>query len=100
VFREFNATMSVFLSPFLVKVADKAEHAGVRHNNVFLDAFDEGWMSRLGALDAAVLSVGHWSLIPDLYHDGGRVVACHDRADLNHTETDFFDVFQDAIHWT
>ncbi|RCV20999.1 hypothetical protein SETIT_4G103800v2 [Setaria italica] len=100
VFREFNATVSVFWSPFLVKVAEKAEHAGVRHNNVFLDAFDERWMSQLGALDVAVLSVGHWFLIPGVYHDGGRVVACHDCADLNHTETDFFGVFRDAIHRT
>jgi hypothetical protein len=29
---------------------------GVQHNNVFLDAFDEQWMLRLGAHDAAVLS--------------------------------------------
>ncbi|OEL16150.1 Protein ALTERED XYLOGLUCAN 4, partial [Dichanthelium oligosanthes] len=100
VFREFNATVSVFWSPFLVKVAEKAERAGVRHNNVFLDAFDERWMSRLGALDAAVLSVGHWFLIPGVYHDGGLVVACHDCADLNHTETDFFGAFRDAVHRT
>ncbi|CAN6164460.1 unnamed protein product [Urochloa humidicola] len=100
VFREFNATVSVFWSPFLVKADEKAERDGVRHNNVFLDAFDERWMSRLGALDAAVLSVGHWFLIPGVYHDGGRVVACHDCADLNHTETDFFGVFKDAVHRT
>ncbi|XP_062233211.1 xyloglucan O-acetyltransferase 2-like [Phragmites australis] len=100
VFREFNATVSIFWSPFLVKVAEKAEHAGVRHNNVFLGAFDERWMSQLGALDAAVLSVGHWFLIPGIYHDGGRVVGCHDCAEFNHTETGFFGAFRDAIHRT
>ncbi|CAL5052096.1 unnamed protein product [Urochloa decumbens] len=100
VFREFNATVSVFWSPFLVKADEKAERHGVRHNNVFLDAFDERWMSWLGALDAAVLSVGHWFLIPGVYHDGGLVVACHDCADLNHTETDFFGVYKDAVRRT
>jgi hypothetical protein len=101
VFREHNATVSVFWSPFLVKVAEKAERAGgVRHNNVFLDAFDERWMSQLGALDAAVLSVGHWFLLPGIYHDGGSVVGCHDCAELNHTETDFFGVFKTAIYRT
>ncbi|TVU11885.1 hypothetical protein EJB05_45495 [Eragrostis curvula] len=100
VFREHNATVSVFWSPFLVKVTEKAEHAGVRHNNVFLDAFDERWMSQLGALDAVVLSVGHWFLIPGVYHDGGRVVGCHDCADLNRTETGFFGAFRDAVHRT
>ncbi|RLN13671.1 hypothetical protein C2845_PM09G08020 [Panicum miliaceum] len=99
-FREFNATVSVFWSPFLVRAAEKAERAGARHNHVFLDAFDERWMSQLGALDAAVLSVGHWFLLPGVYHDGGRVVACHDCADLNHTETDFFGAFRDAVHRT
>lgn len=100
VFREFNATVSIFWSPFLVKVAEKAEHAGVRHNNVFLDSFDERWMSQLGALDAAVLSIGHWFLIPGIYHDGGKVVGCHDCAEFNHTEIAFFGVFKDAVHRT
>lgn len=100
VFHEYNATVSIFWSPLLVKVVEKAEHAGVRHNNVFLDAFDERWMSQLGALDAAVLSVGHWFLIPGIYHDAGNVVGCHDCAGLNHTETDFFGVFKEAVHRT
>uniref|UniRef100_A0ACD5ZTF2 Uncharacterized protein n=1 Tax=Avena sativa TaxID=4498 RepID=A0ACD5ZTF2_AVESA len=100
VFRDYNATVSIFWSPLLVKVAEKAEQAGVRHNNVFLDSFDERWMSQLGALDVAVLSVGHWFLIPGIYHDGGEVVGCHDCADLNHTETAFFGVFKEAVHRT
>ncbi|XP_047065619.1 xyloglucan O-acetyltransferase 2-like [Lolium rigidum] len=100
VFRDHNATVSIFWSPLLVKVAEKAELAGVRHNNVFLDAFDERWMSQLGALDAVVLSVGHWFLIPGIYHDGGEVVGCHDCADLNRTETAFFGVFKEIVHRT
>ncbi|WVZ81824.1 hypothetical protein U9M48_029162 [Paspalum notatum var. saurae] len=101
VFREHNATVSVLWSPFLVKAAEKDERAGVRHNNVFLDAADERWMSQLGAVDAAVLSVGHWFLLPGVYHDGGRgVVGCHDCADLNRTETGFFGAFREAVHRT
>ncbi|KAL5199248.1 hypothetical protein ABZP36_020451 [Zizania latifolia] len=100
VFHEHNATVSIFWSPLLVKVAEKAEHAGVRHNNVFLDSFDERWMSQLGALDAAVLSVGHWYLIPGIYHDGGEVVGCHDCAEFNHTEIPFFGMFKKAVHRT
>ncbi|KAF7100454.1 hypothetical protein CFC21_101969 [Triticum aestivum] len=100
VFREYNATVSIFWSPLLVRVVEKAEQDGVRHNNVFLDSFDERWMSQLGAVDAAVLSVGHWFLIPGVYHDGGRVVGCHDCADLNLTETAFFGVFKEAVHRT
>ncbi|GJN29192.1 hypothetical protein PR202_gb17389 [Eleusine coracana subsp. coracana] len=100
VFRSHNATVSVFWSPFLVNVTEKAELAGVRHNTVFLDAFDERWMARVAEIDAVVLSVGHWFLIPGVYHDGGEVVACHDCADLNRTETGFFGAFRDAVHRT
>uniref|UniRef100_A0A0E0PVJ5 Uncharacterized protein n=1 Tax=Oryza rufipogon TaxID=4529 RepID=A0A0E0PVJ5_ORYRU len=99
-FREHDATVSIFWSPFLVKAAEKAERAGVRHNNVFLDAFDERWMSGLGGLDAVVLSIGHWFLIPGIYHDAGEVVGCHDCAEFNHTETPFFAVFKQAVHRT
>ncbi|KAL6606425.1 hypothetical protein ACP70R_042078 [Stipagrostis hirtigluma subsp. patula] len=101
VFPEYNATVSIFWSPFLVKGVEKSEHDGVRYNQVFLDAFDERWMSQLGAIDAAVLSAGHWFRIPSIYHQGGRVVGCHGcAAELNHTETSFFAVFRDAVRRT
>ncbi|KAF0926037.1 hypothetical protein E2562_020719 [Oryza meyeriana var. granulata] len=80
-FREHNATVSIFWSPFLVKVTEKAKHASVRHNNMFLDSFDEQWLSRLWALDAVV-------------------VGCHDCAEFNHTEIPFFGIFKEAVHRT
>jgi hypothetical protein len=46
--------VSIFWSPLLVNVAEKAELAGVRHNNVFLYSFNERWMSQLGALEAGM----------------------------------------------
>lgn len=101
VFREHNATVSIFWSPFLVKGAEKSEHAGVRYNELYLDEFDERWMSELGAIDAAVVSAGQWFRIPSIYHDGGRVVGCYGcAAELNHTETSFFAVFRDVVRRT
>ncbi|PAN47384.1 hypothetical protein PAHAL_9G254000 [Panicum hallii] len=98
VFHEYNATVSIFWSPFLVKGVEKSEHAGVRYNELFLDAFDERWMSQLGGIDAAVLSAGQWFRIPSIYHEGGGVVGCYGcAAELNHTETSFFAVFRDVI---
>ena len=98
VFREHNATVSIFWSPFLVRGVEKSERAGVRYNELFLDAFDERWMSQLGAIDAAVLSAGQWFRIPSVYHDGGAVVGCYGcAAELNHTETSFFAVFRDVV---
>ncbi|KAL6911305.1 hypothetical protein ACP4OV_000110 [Aristida adscensionis] len=99
-FREHNATVSIFWSPFLVDGVEKAEHAGGggRYNRVFLDAADERWMSELGAIDAAVLSAGHWFRMPSVYHRGGAVVGCHGcAAELNHTETGFLGAFRDAV---
>ncbi|GJN34318.1 hypothetical protein PR202_gb22968 [Eleusine coracana subsp. coracana] len=99
VFIEHNATVSVSWSPFLVRGVEKA---GVPYNDVVLDAFDERWMSRLGEVDAVVLSAGQWFKIPSVYHEsGGRVVGCHACAkELNHTETSFFAAFRDAVHRT
>ncbi|XP_066336342.1 xyloglucan O-acetyltransferase 2-like [Miscanthus floridulus] len=104
-FRDHNATVSIFWSPFLLKGVEKSERDGVRYNQVFLDAFDERWMSQLGAIDAAVLSAGHWFRIPSVYHEGGRVVGCHgcDTAEFNHSavaEISFFSVFRDAVRRT
>ncbi|CAD6252537.1 unnamed protein product [Miscanthus lutarioriparius] len=104
-FCDHNATVSIFWSPFLLKGVEKSEHDGVRYNQVFLDAFDERWMSQLGAIDAAVLSAGHWFRIPSVYHEGGRVVGCHgcDAAEFNHTavaEISFFSMFRDAVRRT
>ncbi|KAJ1260305.1 hypothetical protein BS78_10G222300 [Paspalum vaginatum] len=101
VFREYNATVSIFWSPLLVKGVEKSERDGVRYNQVFLDAFDERWMSQLGAVDAAVLSAGHWFKIPSIYHRGGGVVGCHGCApEFNYTETSFLGVFRDAVQRT
>ncbi|CAN6318518.1 unnamed protein product [Urochloa humidicola] len=101
VFREHNATVSIFWSPFLVRGAEKSEHDGVRYNQLFLDEFDERWMSELAAVDAAVVSAGQWFRIPSVYHGGGRVVGCYGcAAEMNHTETSFFAVFRDVVRRT
>ncbi|CAL4933351.1 unnamed protein product [Urochloa decumbens] len=103
VFREHNATVSIFWSPFLVRGAEKSERDGVRYNQLFLDEFDERWMSELAAVDAAVVSAGQWFRIPSVYYHehGGRAVGCYGcAAEMNHTETSFFAVFRDAVRRT
>jgi len=102
VFRDHNATVSIFWSPFLLSGVEKSERDGVRYNQMFLDAFDERWMSELAGIDAVVMSAGHWFRIPSVYHEGGKVVGCHgcDAAEFNHTavaEISFFRAFRDAV---
>ncbi|CAN6299467.1 unnamed protein product [Urochloa humidicola] len=101
VFREHNATVSIFWSPFLVRGSEKSERDGVRYNQLFLDEFDERWMSELAAVDAAVVSAGQWFRIPSVYHAGGGVVGCYGcAAAMNHTETSFFAMFRDVVRRT
>ncbi|CAN6288233.1 unnamed protein product [Urochloa humidicola] len=101
VFPEHNATVSIFWSPFLVRGAEKSERDGVRFNEIFLDEFDERWMSELAGIDAAVVSAGQWFRIPSLYYREKVAVGCYGcAAEMNHTETSFFAVFRDVVKQT
>lgn len=54
----------------MVKGVEKLEHVGVRYNQVFHDAFDERWMVELHDINVAMMYVGHWFWIPNVYHQG------------------------------
>ncbi|OAY69936.1 Protein ALTERED XYLOGLUCAN 4 [Ananas comosus] len=99
VFREHNATVSVFWSPFLVRGVEKsaAAAAGLDHNELHLDSADERWASELDRMDAVLFSVGHWFLHPAVYYEGDALLGCHHCPGLNHTEIGFFGVFRKAI---
>lgn len=49
---------------------EKLEHVSVRYNQVFHDAFDERWMVELHDINVAMMYVGHWFWIPNVYHQG------------------------------
>ncbi|KAJ6794895.1 protein ALTERED XYLOGLUCAN 4 [Iris pallida] len=101
VFSSHNATVSVFWSPFLVRGIEKSPETGRVHNQLFLDHVDERWASELDNIDAVVLSVGHWFLLPAFFNEDGRVVGCHIcPPGANHTEAGFFDAFRKAVRTT
>ncbi|KAJ3700605.1 hypothetical protein LUZ61_004310 [Rhynchospora tenuis] len=100
IFRSHNATFSIYWSPFLVKRIEKSEKTGIRHNRVFLDAFDERWINDFESMDVILFSLGHWFLIPGIYYENDQIIGCHVCPEFNHTEIGFFEVFQKAVRST
>ncbi|KAJ4799319.1 Protein trichome birefringence [Rhynchospora pubera] len=100
VFKDYNTTVSVFWSPFLVKGLEKSAASGLSHNNLYLDVADEKWASELNKFDIMIFSIGHWFLHPAIYYEGENVLGCHHCPEFNHTEIGFFGVFQKAISTT
>ncbi|XP_057949912.1 xyloglucan O-acetyltransferase 1 [Malania oleifera] len=97
-FRSFNATVSIYWSPFLVKGIEKTTAAD--YNTLYLDSIDERWASDLDRIDAVVLSIGHWFLHPAVYLEGDSVLGCHYCLGMNHTEIGFYGVFRKALKTT
>ncbi|KAF3325453.1 protein ALTERED XYLOGLUCAN 4-like isoform X1 [Carex littledalei] len=100
IFGSYNATVSIYWSPFLVKRIEKSEKEGIRHNRVFLDSFDERWINEFESMDVIVFSLGHWFLIPGIYYENEQIIGCHVCPEFNHTEIGFFDVFRKAVRRT
>ncbi|KAJ3677477.1 hypothetical protein LUZ60_003201 [Juncus effusus] len=100
VFREYNTTVSVFWSPFLVEGTDKAETMGIKHNILYVDKPNKRWASELDKIDMAVFSIGHWFLHRAKYYDGDTLLGCRELREANCTEFRFFEAFQKVIHTT
>ncbi|KAL9328084.1 hypothetical protein ACSQ67_003087 [Phaseolus vulgaris] len=97
-FPSFNATISLYWSPFLVHGIEKSSTDP--NNNLYLDHVDERWARDMDQMDLIVLSFGHWFLIPSIYHEGDSVLGCHYCPGLNHTEIGFYDVLRKALRTT
>ncbi|KAG1364057.1 protein ALTERED XYLOGLUCAN 4 [Cocos nucifera] len=100
VFHDYDATVSVFWCPFLVKGIEKSAASGLNHNKLYLDSPDQRWASELDRMDMVVFSVGHWFLHPAIYYESESVLGCHHCPEFNHTEIGFFDVFRKAFKTT
>lgn len=94
-FASHNVTVSVYWSPFLVKGIEKSTESNL--NKLYLDHVDERWAKDLNQIDILVLSIGHWFLLPAVYHEGGSVLGCHYCPGLNHTEIEFYEMLRKAL---
>jgi xyloglucan O-acetyltransferase len=98
VFNEYNATVSVFWSPFLVKGSENDGYNGNQYNTLYLDTANEKWASELDKIDIVVFSNGHWFLHKAMYYEGNRLLGCNSLEELNCTRFSFFPAFRKVIH--
>ncbi|KAG9155508.1 hypothetical protein Leryth_009934 [Lithospermum erythrorhizon] len=97
-FPSYNASVSIYWSPFLVKGVEKK--GDLKNNLLYLDTVNERWGNDLVQMDIIVLSVGHWFLHPAVYYVGDTVLGCHFCPGQNYTEIGFYDVFRKALNTT
>uniref|UniRef100_A0A0A9HL77 Uncharacterized protein n=1 Tax=Arundo donax TaxID=35708 RepID=A0A0A9HL77_ARUDO len=74
-YESYNLTMAIFWSPFLVK-ANQSD-TGRRLWNLYLDEPDDAWAAGVAGFDYVILSAANWFTRPSIFHESGRVVACH-----------------------
>jgi xyloglucan O-acetyltransferase len=99
VFHEYNATVSVFWSPFLVKGIEKDDSKGIQHNTLYLDTPNEKWASELDKMDMVVFSNGHWFVQKAIYYgERNQLLGCHSVRENECPDFNFFDAFRKVIH--
>ncbi|KAJ0975814.1 hypothetical protein J5N97_017779 [Dioscorea zingiberensis] len=88
----YNATISIYWSPFLVKAMDTTQG----HNKVYMDSIDKRWASEINTMDMIIFSIGHWFNKPAIFYENGRVLGCHNCGtdNSNHTEVGIFDMMR------
>ncbi|CAI8617374.1 unnamed protein product [Vicia faba] len=97
-FSSYNVSVSLYWSPFLVQGIEKSS---TRPNNeLYLDLVDEKWAKDMDQMDMIVLSVGHWFLLPAVYHEGDSILGCHYCPGLNYTDMEFYDALRKALRTT
>lgn len=73
VYKDYNFTISMFWSPYLVKAEVKDF---TRPFKLFLDEFDENWTTKIIDYDYVIISAGHWFNRPTYFHEKGKLVGC------------------------
>ncbi|KAJ4747610.1 Protein trichome birefringence [Rhynchospora pubera] len=98
VFHEYNATVSVFWSPFLVKGIQLDESKGINHNTLYLDTPNEKWATELDMIDIVVFSNGHWFVQKAIYYgEGNQLLGCNFAQEINCTDYNIFDAFRKVL---
>ncbi|KAJ3700532.1 hypothetical protein LUZ61_004237 [Rhynchospora tenuis] len=99
VFHDYNATVSAFWSPFLVKGSENVKAKEIYHNILYLDTVNKQWASELDKFDILVFSNGHWFLHKAMYYEeGNHLLGCNSMEQFNCTNFSFFNAFSKVIH--
>ena len=99
-FPSHNVTVSVYWATFLARATGKSENYNLPYNSVYLDALAERWSADIDTMDLAVVSIGHWFWMPNIYYNGSEVLGTHLLPELNHTEIGISSPYREAIRMT
>ncbi|XP_027338154.1 protein trichome birefringence-like 19 [Abrus precatorius] len=88
---DFNLTVTMLWSPFLVKSIDADLNASsyYRATELYLDEADRAWASKVENFDYVIFSTGQWFFRPFTFYENGKVVGCQ-RCEKNMTELNFY----------
>ncbi|KAI3991793.1 hypothetical protein MKX01_038191 [Papaver californicum] len=76
VYTNYNFTLSLFWSPYLVKTKENGPINSGSPLNIYLDEFDTGWTSQIENYDYIILSAGHWFFRPAMFYESGKLIGC------------------------
>ncbi|RZC70335.1 hypothetical protein C5167_033472 [Papaver somniferum] len=76
VYTNYNFTLSLFWSPYLVKTKENGPSNSGAPLNIYLDEFDVEWTSQIEYHDYIILSAGHWFFRPAMFYESGKLVGC------------------------
>lgn len=86
-YRSYNFKMSIFTSPYLVRV-DQINPYLSRPFNLYLDEFDEHWTNEISRYHYIIISAAQWFFRPTKFHLNRSLIGCLYCPDENVTHFD------------
>lgn len=86
----YNATISIYWAPFLVKAIDTTQG----QNKVYMNTIDEKWGAEINSMDMIVFSMGHWFNKPAIFCEGDSVIGHNCGENSRYTDIDIFDMMR------
>ncbi|KAA8547832.1 hypothetical protein F0562_004261 [Nyssa sinensis] len=75
-YRNYNFTVAIFWSPYLVRTTKSDPNDSTRPFNLFLDEFDEEWRTQIEDFNYVIISAGHWFFRPTMFYVNHHLVGC------------------------
>ncbi|KAL0919706.1 hypothetical protein M5K25_011820 [Dendrobium thyrsiflorum] len=79
-YTNYNFTISIFWSPFLIKARETNPQSSSRVNymwNLYLDEVDNNWANQIDDFNYLIISAGNWFTRPSLFYEKGQLIGCN-----------------------
>ncbi|CAM8893261.1 unnamed protein product [Rhodiola kirilowii] len=75
----YNFTLATLWTPHLVKASEADPDGPTKTGlfNLYLDEYDENWVTQVEDFDYIILSAGHWFYRPLVFYEENKIVGCH-----------------------